>query len=131
MREIEFYNRDGIQLAGVHYGHKVYLMPCSDWLDFCADVESQIRAHINKPSMKIDEDTVKDMLSQVASIQAVLRNDADAERISKYAIVLASILERLLTKRPPDARSALRVPCTCGQDDGLHEWDCAISRARR
>jgi hypothetical protein len=24
-----------------------------------------------------------------------------------------------------------RVPCTCGQDDGLHEWDCAISRANR
>lgn len=102
MREIEFYNRDGIQLAGVHYEHKVHLMPCSDWLEFCADVESQIRAHINKPSIKIDEDTVKDMLSQVASIQAVLRNDADAERISKYAIVLASILERLLTKRTPD-----------------------------
>lgn len=38
---------------------------------------------------------------------------------------------RRLTKRSPDARSALRVPCTCGQDDGLHEWDCAISRARR
>ena len=36
-----------------------------------------------------------------------------------------------LTKRVPDALSAPRIPCTCGQDDGLHEWDCAISRARR
>lgn len=30
-----------------------------------------------------------------------------------------------------DLRFARRVPCTCGQDDGLHEWDCAISRAIR
>ena len=35
------------------------------------------------------------------------------------------------TLRGADLRSARRVPCTCGQDDGLHEWDCAISRASR
>ena len=35
------------------------------------------------------------------------------------------------TKRAVDLRYARRVPCTCGQDDGLHEWDCAISRANR
>lgn len=40
-------------------------------------------------------------------------------------------VEAHLTQRPPDVRSARRVPCTCGMDDGLHEWDCAISRARR
>ena len=103
MREIEFYKRDDVPLAGVHYGNKVYLMPCQDWLKFCEDVESQVRAHINNPSLKIDEDTLKDMARQVACIQAVLRNDADVEKISMYANVLASILDRLLTKRAPDA----------------------------
>ena len=58
---------------------------------------------------------------------------------TKYAVIIylglrgfvIELPQRKLTKRSPDARSALRVPCTCGQDDGLHEWDCAISRARR
>ncbi|HMN00716.1 MAG TPA: hypothetical protein PKC99_17055 [Anaerolineales bacterium] len=40
-------------------------------------------------------------------------------------------VEAHLTKRATDLRSARRVPCTCGMDDGLHEWDCAISRANR
>lgn len=40
-------------------------------------------------------------------------------------------VEAHLTKRAADLRYARRVPCTCGQDDGLHEWDCAISRANR
>ena len=130
MREIEFYNRDGIQLAGVHYGNKVYVAPCEDVLKFCADVESQVRLHINKPSLKIDEDTIKDMARQVACIQAVLRNDADVEKISMYANVLASILDRLLTSREPDAPKSAPV-CTCSMDDGIHEWNCALETARR
>ena len=58
---------------------------------------------------------------------------------TKYAVVIylglrgfvIELPQRKLTKRPPDVRSARRFPCTCGMDDGLHEWDCAISRARR
>ncbi len=130
MREIEFYKRDGVPLAGVHYGNKVYLMSCQEWLKFCEDVESQVRAHINNPSLKIDEDTVKDMARQVACIQAVLRNDADVEKISMYANVLASILDRLLTSRAPDAPKSAPV-CTCSMDDGIHEWNCALEKARR
>jgi hypothetical protein len=30
-----------------------------------------------------------------------------------------------------ESTSTRRVPCTCGMDDGLHEWDCAISSANR
>ncbi len=53
----------------------------------------------------------------------------DDERIAGE--LLAKIQERHLTPRAADLRYARRVPCTCGQDDGLHEWDCAISRANR
>jgi len=36
-----------------------------------------------------------------------------------------------LTKRAADLRHSRRIPCTCGMDDGLHEWNCAIRRASR
>ena len=49
-REIEFYERDGVQLAGVHYGNKVYVASCEDVLIFCEDVSSQIKAHLTKRS---------------------------------------------------------------------------------
>ena len=49
----------------------------------------------------------------------------------EFAKGVVERIEAHLTKRAPDALSAPRIPCTCGQDDGLHEWDCAISRARR
>jgi len=28
-------------------------------------------------------------------------------------------------------KTKIYIPCTCGQDDGLHEWDCAITRNKR
>jgi hypothetical protein len=30
-----------------------------------------------------------------------------------------------------ESASTRRIPCTCGMDDGLHEWDCAISSMNR
>lgn len=27
--------------------------------------------------------------------------------------------------------AGMSIRCTCGQDDGMHEWDCAIRKAER
>ena len=34
------------------------------------------------------------------------------------------------TKRAPDAPKSAPV-CTCSMDDGIHEWNCALEKARR
>ena len=31
----------------------------------------------------------------------------------------------------PSCGLSRRVPCTCTFDDGMHEWDCAITRTSR
>ena len=49
------------------------------------------------------------------------------------AVVLAEHLANHdggLTKRPPDAPKSAPV-CTCSMDDGIHEWNCALEKARR
>lgn len=38
----------------------------------------------------------------------------------------ARLVEELA--RNLEAAPAAVIPCTCGQDDGLHEWDCAIRK---
>ena len=35
-----------------------------------------------------------------------------------------------LTSRAPDAPKSAPV-CTCSMDDGIHEWNCALEKARR
>ena len=35
-----------------------------------------------------------------------------------------------LTQRTPDAPKSAPV-CTCSMDDGIHEWNCALEKARR
>jgi len=47
------------------------------------------------------------------------------------AVVLAEHLAKLgLTQRAPDAPKSAPV-CTCSMDDGIHEWNCALEKARR
>lgn len=57
---------------------------------------------------------------------------------TKYAVIIylglrgfvIELPQRKLTKRPPDAPKSAPV-CTCSMDDGIHEWNCALEKARR
>ena len=79
------------------------------------------------------EDELKDLQAQVAGIRAWIKNDVNVEEIQKRVNILEYLLgklERNLTPRAPDAPKSAPV-CTCSMDDGIHEWNCALEKARR
>lgn len=81
----------------------------------------------------VSEDELKDIKAQIAGIQAWIRNDANIEEIQKRVNVLEYLLQKLerkLTQLAPDAPKYAPV-CTCSMDDGIHEWNCALEKARR